>query len=144
MASTPEEGVDASVFIYWTSLTTPEGAAVPEEFGAVSLSGTSDSTSTGTVTISGTTTPTAISTIHIDAVASTPGVFEAPENIVATADSPTQVTLTWSDAPEAESYDIERDGVIIKRVAATSYTDTGLSPRETYTYRVRSIKYEVV
>jgi len=68
----------------------------------------------------------------------------APSSLTATAVSADAVRLTWSDSATEESgFRIERsvDGVEFVEIAtlaagATSFTDSGLSPRTNYWYRV--------
>jgi chitinase len=41
----------------------------------------------------------------------------------------------------ASGYDIERNGAVVASdVVGTSYSDTGLSPSTTYTYRARTVR----
>lgn len=71
---------------------------------------------------------------------------DAPTNLVATAVSTSQIELTWSNGAVAQdAVEVERssDGVSFSLVAtlggtASSYSDTGLSPGETFHYRVRA------
>jgi hypothetical protein len=63
------------------------------------------------------------------------------QNLIATGVSGSQVDLTWDDVVglTGEGYDIERDAVVIVWFHGTnSYSDTGLDPSTTYTYRVRA------
>src|SRR5262249_52131646 len=70
----------------------------------------------------------------------------APTNLTATAVSSSQINLTWQDNSSNETgFLIERstDGVHWTLVATvghnvTSYSDTGLSRRTKYYYRVRA------
>jgi hypothetical protein len=68
-----------------------------------------------------------------------------PSNLVASAASSSQINLIWSDNSNNEGgYKIERwngsSYVQINTVGAnvTTYTDSGLAPSTTYTYRVRA------
>ena len=68
--------------------------------------------------------------------AETPSV---PQNLVATAVSPSQINLTWdasSDNVAVTGYKIFRDGAEIATTAATAYSNTGLAAGTTYIYRV--------
>jgi hypothetical protein len=41
---------------------------------------------------------------------------------------------------DASGYDVERDGTVIAYdLSDTSYSDTGLTPSTSYTYRVRAV-----
>jgi len=65
----------------------------------------------------------------------------APSDLSATAVSSSQIDLTWQDnANNEKGFKIERGPVQIDTVGAnvTSYSDTGLDPLTTYTYRVRA------
>jgi len=69
----------------------------------------------------------------------------APTNLMATAVSSSHIDLTWQDnANNEKGFEIERDSVPIDTVGAnvTSYSDTGLNPLMTYTYRVRAYNDE--
>jgi hypothetical protein len=81
----------------------------------------------------------------VDAIFSdhVPVAPSAPFNLRATANSPTQVTVTWTDsAGEVTEYDVERstDGVnytLIGRVYEQfQYVDTTATPGTTYYYRM--------
>ena len=67
----------------------------------------------------------------------------APQNLVATAVSPTQVNLTWSASTDSggsglAGYRVLRGGVQIATTAATTYSDTGLTGSTAYSYTVRA------
>jgi len=65
----------------------------------------------------------------------------APSGLSATAVSSSQINLDWTDNANNETgFKIERDSMPIATVGAnvTSYSDTGLDPSTTYTYRVRA------
>lgn len=69
----------------------------------------------------------------------------APSSLDATTVSATQINLTWVDNASAETgFKIERDSgggysqIGTAAANATSYSDTGLTPGVTYTYRVRA------
>ncbi len=69
-----------------------------------------------------------------------------PENLTATAISPSQISLTWQDKSDNEiKFKIERKTgagayFLVTTVSsnATSYNDTNLSPDTTYSYRIRA------
>jgi len=65
----------------------------------------------------------------------------APSGLSATAVSSSQIDLIWQDnADNEKGFKIERGSVQIDTVGAnvTSYSDSGLDPLTTYTYRVRA------
>lgn len=65
----------------------------------------------------------------------------APTGLTVVVVSETGISVSWDVVPGADYYQLERDSVIINsHIAATSYSDTGLSPETTYTYRVRAIR----
>ncbi|GAB3801987.1 hypothetical protein GCM10028819_30370 [Spirosoma humi] len=71
----------------------------------------------------------------------------APQNLVATATSTTQINLTWVGVSGATSYQLERspngnDGwnkVADPAGTAVSYDDPGLTPNTRYYYRIRAV-----
>jgi hypothetical protein len=75
-----------------------------------------------------------------------PTAPNAPSGISATADSSTRVTVRWKDNSDNETgFRLERsdNGVDFSEIATlgagtTSYSDSGLSSRTTYYYRVRA------
>ncbi|MFH1718116.1 MAG: fibronectin type III domain-containing protein [Planctomycetota bacterium] len=65
----------------------------------------------------------------------------APSDLTATAISSSQIDLLWTDNADNETgFKIERDSVQIATVGAnvSSYSDEGIEPSTTYTYRVRA------
>jgi len=74
-----------------------------------------------------------------DSIPGTPP--EPPTSLTATAVSSTQINLSWADNSDNETgFKIERDFVQIDTVGVgvTGYSDAGLDPSTTYTYRVRA------
>ena len=75
-----------------------------------------------------------------------PAAPSAPSGLSASGSSSSAIALAWTDTAENETaFYVERstDGVTFAQIAATaananSYTDSGLSPATTYTYRVRA------
>ncbi len=70
--------------------------------------------------------------LALSTLPATPG---APSNITASSGN-TYIELRW-DSEEGASYDVEADGEIIDAGSLPEYTDEGLSPGTTHTYRVR-------
>ena len=71
---------------------------------------------------------------------------DAPANLAATPDGPTQVNLTWNDVAGETNYLLERslDYDLFVQVAVidpdvTQFTDLDLSPDTTYFYRLRAV-----
>lgn len=63
----------------------------------------------------------------------------APAGLTVTAVSESRLDLDWDAVNSATGYDIERGGVVIVTDhPTTSYSDTGLAPSTTYSYRVRA------
>ena len=62
---------------------------------------------------------------------------EPPTNLVTTVNG-RDVTLTWEDADNAQSYRIYREGSFIGSTTSTSYTETGLS-YGSYNYYIKSV-----
>jgi len=85
------------------------------------------------VTATGTTTVTA------SAVWDVPP--QVPLNLTATTFNETRIDVDWDETVfGATGYDIERDGTIIVFDHPTSdYSDTGLAPATTFTYRARAV-----
>ena len=50
-----------------------------------------------------------------------------------------QVILSWQSVPDADSYNIYRDGVLIDSTTSTSYTDTNVINGQTYTYTITAV-----
>ncbi|HEX2927139.1 MAG TPA: fibronectin type III domain-containing protein [Ruminiclostridium sp.] len=69
------------------------------------------------------------------AISTLPNPPDAPANISAAA-TDTQIELKW-DKAEGASYDVEVDGNVVDAGDATDYTDQGLTPGTSHTYRVR-------
>lgn len=66
-----------------------------------------------------------------------------PENLRASAVDSAQIDLVWQP-PDGlvggpSSYNVYRDGARVGSTSDTTYSDTGLEPGTTYTYRVRSV-----
>ena len=74
-----------------------------------------------------------------------PNPMAAPTNLIADTFSASQVDVTWTAAPGAHHYQVERAPnlggtftVLNSNVATTSYTDTTVTSVNAYLYRVRT------
>lgn len=75
------------------------------------------------------------------------GLYDAivpttPNNITATVDSPSQITVSWdgsTDNVAVSKYDVYRDSAKVGSVAVNSYVDSGLQPDTTYIYEVVAV-----
>jgi len=63
----------------------------------------------------------------------------APLGLSATAISQGEIRLTWSVVSGAAGYKVYRGGVLIASPTTNAYSDTGLSPKTTYSYTVSSV-----
>jgi len=69
-----------------------------------------------------------------------PACPAAPTNLQAqTGSCGGRVGLSWSTSPGATRYDIYRQGNLVHRTTATSWTDTNLALNRTFNYTVRAI-----
>lgn len=64
-----------------------------------------------------------------------------PSPLAVFTDSPTHIGITWNASSDAggsglAGYRIYRNGVLLDTIAATSYSDTGLSPSTQYCYTI--------
>lgn len=62
-----------------------------------------------------------------------------PMNVVATAQSPSSIMISWSpsiDNVRVSGYKVFRNTAQVGTTGTTSYTDTGLQPETSYSYRV--------
>jgi len=62
-----------------------------------------------------------------------------PTDFTVSAASTTQVNLSWTAATGAASYNIYRNGTLLKNVTTTSTTDTGLTANTKYCYTVSAL-----
>lgn len=64
----------------------------------------------------------------------------APDGLSASSTLPGEIDLSWSDVPDATTYDVYRDG---KRIATglpqSAYSDTNLGDGETHSYTVSAV-----
>ena len=56
---------------------------------------------------------------------------------------PTQVTIQWEAIPNADRYEIYRDGMPIETDATTTYTDSSLDTSTRYNYQLRACNDDV-
>lgn len=63
---------------------------------------------------------------------------EIPTNIMVTADE-TEITLTWYKVLNAESYEIEVDGITAVTVTGTQFIHSGLEQESKHSYRIRAV-----
>ncbi len=79
-------------------------------------------------------------TVTDSVVVTRPIVNKVPEAPVLSANTSSQcggnVSITWNAVSGATSYKLYRNGNVISTLTATSYQDTGLTPREGYEYSV--------
>src|SRR5215218_1948105 len=70
----------------------------------------------------------------------------APTGLAVTASSPTSVTVTFNAVPGATSYEVQRasgtgtDFATVGTVSTSPFSETGLEPTATYSYRVAAVK----
>ncbi|HWR60946.1 MAG TPA: hypothetical protein VN580_05005, partial [Clostridia bacterium] len=64
-----------------------------------------------------------------------PGVTSGPE----IAPDVYEMTVTWSNTPGAEGYELEVDGAIVNVGLEAAYVHKGLEPNSQHTYRVRAV-----
>jgi chitodextrinase len=67
-----------------------------------------------------------------------------PTGLEASAISSSQITVSWSASTDdvgVAGYQVFRDGTLVHTTAATSYTDTGLTPLTSYSYTVAAFDY---
>ncbi len=71
-----------------------------------------------------------------------------PDGLSGTAVSMTDIDLTWNPSSDPETgileYVVYREGAEVARSPTTTYSDTGLSPSTTYTYRVSAVNGESI
>ena len=65
-----------------------------------------------------------------------------PENLVATAISTSEITLTWNEVENALSYNVYRDNEFIANVSNANYPDEELEYNTEYCYSVTAIRNE--
>ena len=65
-----------------------------------------------------------------------------PENLVATAISTSEITLTWNEVDNALSYNVYRDNEFIANVSNANYSDEELEYNTEYCYSVTAVRNE--
>jgi len=128
-----------------TGTPTPTPTITPTPTPTLSPTSTSTLTPTAAVTPTPTPTPTITPTPTLTPTPN-PGVPTAPTNLRGTAVSGTRIDLAWVDTSNNETgFGIERstNGTTFTEVATvganvTSYSDTGLTSKTFYYYRVRA------
>lgn len=134
---------------YASNATTIQWNAVP---GAASYAITRNGTSVGTVTSAEYTDYAAGAGVSATytVTAKTSGRWDSDPASISTSNQPqlpnvtnlrytqtvSSVTLTWTAAANATSYDIYRDGTKVGSTSATSFTDSSTAPGTTYRYTV--------
>jgi hypothetical protein len=66
-------------------------------------------------------------------------IVAVPSNVLATATSGTQVSVTWTAVTGATSYEVTRNGSSLGTTPSASFTDTTATAATTYFYRVRAL-----
>ncbi len=68
------------------------------------------------------------------------GILPGGTSITSHTAGMTEITLNWSPATNAKSYEIIREGTVVGNTTLTSFTDrSGLSPGTTYQYQVQAV-----
>jgi len=62
-----------------------------------------------------------------------------PQNLAAVPVNDTSIDLSWTYPDTVDHYNIYRDNTLIGQSTTESYSDTGLTPDTTYTYRVSAV-----
>lgn len=63
----------------------------------------------------------------------------APDGVAATVVDGRTIALSWTAVPNAQAYNIYRDGEFLATASALSYTDTGLASDTEYVYSVSAV-----
>jgi fibronectin type 3 domain-containing protein len=67
---------------------------------------------------------------------SNPTPLATPAGLASAAQTETTIDLTWSDVPNAASYDVYRNDALVGNTTTASYSDKGLTAATTYHYQV--------
>lgn len=76
-----------------------------------------------------------ISKNEVNTDLSVPANFTAPEESI----TPNSITLNWDKVENAETYEIEIDGIVYKNITSNQYIHNNLNFDTEYNYRIRSI-----
>lgn len=76
-----------------------------------------------------------ISKNEVNTNLSVPANFTAPEELI----TPSSITLNWDKVENAETYEIEIDGIVYKNIASNQYIHNNLNFDTDYNYRIRSV-----
>ena len=68
--------------------------------------------------------------------------ISTPENLVATALSTSEISLTWDEVVNALSYNVYRDNEFVANVNDNNYSDEGLEYNTEYCYSVTAVRNE--
>jgi lysophospholipase L1-like esterase len=136
--------VDISAGVADAPTTSATGAAPAPAMSVTVNAGTASATGSA-LSASGRVAASAASAAGTGAAPNASGVVSPPwgppTGLTATTISSVRIDLTWNSREGASGYDIERDGVVIALdVVGTSYSDTGLAPGSSHTYRARSVR----
>lgn len=126
----------------WTVLGTPQSFAAPTTGWMAEWAGTAQQNITATWN-------TAANAFVVGAeIKVAPAVVDTtaptvPGSVTATANNPTQVTVSWAastDAVGVASYQVKRDGTVVaSAVTGTTFVDTTVAPATTYSYTVSAV-----
>ena len=78
-------------------------------------------------------------TAQIQLVITVDLTLSAPQDLVATTESASSISLSWKPVAVATSYNVYRDSELVANVTGTTYTDQGLAASTTYCYKVTSV-----
>ena len=79
-------------------------------------------------------------TAQIQLVITVDLTLSAPQDLVATTESASSISLSWNPVAVATSYNVYRGSELVANVTGTTYTDQGLNPETRYCYKVTSVK----
>lgn len=91
---------------------------------------------TYTVSAKNTTAVSAAANLKVTTVLSAPGT---PTHLVASDVTDTSLVLNWNPVPRATSYKLERNGTVIYTGSSNSFSDSGLTFNQAYSYSLIAI-----